>query len=549
MTARLAVPAGVAPYVESGTVSSADVEAARVLLSLAGNTARPLRVWLAVALCLRTVRDGHSCLDLTTLDLWGIAATDAECGTNPDEWLADLTAARDLVSDPGTLTAPRTPLVIDGDRLYLRRVHAEEVAVARRLLLDGARGVTVILGGPGTGKTTLVATKLAAMSDSEVRSIALCAPTGKAARHMKTVLLQRAAEKNAGPAVRAALEAAPSVTAHRLLGYAPGRSPRWQHNAGAPLEHGLVIVDETSMMSLSVMARLLDALRPDAQLWLVGDPDQLASVESGTVLADIAAATQRQSSPLSTRVVPLVDQHRFAADSPIALLAAAVRDGDEQAAVDALRSGAPGLTWIDPDAQVNELNALASGVVEHARTMAAAAAEGRVADALRLKNELQVLSAVRAGRLGVREWNAKVEAALGPAAAADWYPGRPVLVLRNDPALNLANGDVGVVCRTGDEDRVWFGLPDDPWDVAIARLPNVETVHALTIHKSQGSEYDRVVVVLPGGESRIVTRELLYTGVSRPRKELVVVATEAQVRAAVSTRVRRATGLADRLLG
>ena len=168
-------------------------------------------------------------------------------------------------------------------------------------------------------------------------------------------------------------------------------------------------------------------------------------------------------------------------------------------------------------------------------------------DALRLKNSLQVLSAVRAGRLGVREWNAKVEAALGPSAAADWYPGRPVLVLRNDPALDLANGDVGVICRVNGEDRAWFGLPDDPWDVAIARLPNVETVHALTIHKSQGSEYDRVVVVLPGGESRIVTRELLYTGVSRPKKDLVVVATEAQVRAAVGTEVRRATGLADRL--
>ena len=147
----------------------------------------------------------------------------------------------------------------------------------------------------------------------------------------------------------------------------------------------------------------------------------------------------------------------------------------------------------------------------------------------------------------MREWNAKVEAALGPAAAADWYPGRPVLVLRNDPALDLANGDVGVICRVNGEDRAWFGLPDDPWDVAIARLPNVETVHALTIHKSQGSEYDRVVVVLPGGESRIITRELLYTGVSRPKKDLVVVGTEAQVRAAVGTEVRRATGLADRL--
>ena len=547
MTARLAVPDALGAYVDSGTVSAADVEAARVLLSLAGNGTRPLRVWLAVALCLRTVRDGHSCLDLGSLDLWGIAAGDTACGADPEPWLADLQSAVDLVGAPDVVSTPRTPLVLDGDRLYLRRVHAEEVAVARRLLLNGARGVTVILGGPGTGKTTLVASRLAAMSDDEVGSIALCAPTGKAARHMKTVLVQRATEQNASPAVRAALEAAPSVTAHRLLGYAPGRNPRWRHNSREPLDVSLVIVDETSMMSLSTMARLLDALRPGTDLWLVGDPDQLASVESGTVLADIAEATRDPKSLLSAHVVPLVEQHRFDKDSPIALLAAAVRDGDEQAALDVLRSGAPGLTWIDPDTQVDALNALAGEVVTHARALARAAVEGRVADALRLKNDLQVLSAVRAGRLGVREWNAKVEAALGPAASADWYPGRPVLVLRNDPALNLANGDVGVVCRVNGEDRAWFGLPNDPWDVAIARLPNVETVHALTIHKSQGSEYEKVVVVLPAGESRIVTRELLYTGVSRPRKELVVVATEAQVRAAVGTEVRRATGLADRL--
>ena len=547
MTSRPVPPDGLADFVDAGVISRPDIEAAGVLISMGTNTVPPLRVWLAIALCLRTVRDGHSCLDLARLELWGLTDDDRRFGTNPSEWMNDLAMMPELFGEPRSASTSRTPFVLDDHRLYLRRVYAEEVAVARRLLVDDARNITVILGGPGTGKTTLVASKLADMADEQVGSIALCAPTGKAARHMKTVLLQRAVDENASSAVRAALEAAPSVTAHRLLGYAPDRSPRWRYNANEPLPYRLVIVDETSMMSLSVMFRLLDALRPDTHLWLVGDPDQLASVESGTVLADIAEATRNPASPLSNRVVSLVDQHRFDPNSPIALLASAVRDGNGPAAVEVLRSGAPGLTWIDPETQEEALEALAAEVVAHARVLSDAATDGRVADALQLNNELQVLSAVRAGRLGVREWNARIEAALGPSAAPDWYPGRPVLVLRNDSALDLANGDVGVICRVNGENRAWFGPVSDPRDVAIARLPDVETVHALTIHKSQGSEYERVVVVLPSSDSRIVTRELLYTGVSRPRRELVVVATEKQVLHAVSTPVRRATGLAARL--
>lgn len=546
----LAVPDALHAYVNANVVSVADVEGARIVLSLASPTReRSLLMWLALSLAIRSARDGHSCIDLADIGQWGPPiGSGVNWNLDLQAWKSELAMHADIVGSPASVTSvPRCPLVLDENRLYLARVHAEECSVAQRLLTNSHKQLRIILGGPGTGKTTLVAQRLVDLPDEAIPSIALCAPTGKASRHLKRVLERRLHEKGASEALKAALELAPSLTAHKLLGYSPSASPRYRFNADNRLPFRLVIVDETSMMSLSAMARLTAALHPDAELWLVGDPHQLASVEAGTVLADIALGAESPSQPLHAVRTVLTEQHRFKSDSAIAMFASAVRDGDVASAVSLLQKGGDGFVWIDPLDNREALATLGASVAEHAHNMVSAALEGNVERALTLKAQMQVLSATRVGQLGVREWNTAIEAQLGQSAAHTWYAGRPILVTRNDAALNLANGDVGVVCIVDGERRAFFGSPEDPIDISIARLPFVETVHALTIHKSQGSEYESVVVVLPTVASRITTRELLYTGVSRPTQSLTIVATEAAIRAAVATSVRRATGLAARL--
>ena len=364
---------------------------------------------------------------------------------------------------------------------------------------------------------------------------------------MKSVLDKRLREGNASEDVLEALHHAPSTTAHKLLGYHPARTPKFRHGRHEPLPYKLVIVDEASMLSLSMMNRLLSALRPDAELWLVGDPDQLASVEAGSVLADIARGAKQDASILHDRYTELTEQHRFDPNSPIAKLAAAVRDGDFEGAHEILMQPNPDFIWIDPSAEPEKLAKMQAEVLLHARSVLDSAEKGEVESALKKKSLLQVLASTRDGSLGVHDWNQAVEAGLGPVTAQRWYAGRPILVTRNDTSTGLANGDVGVLCNIDGHLRACFGDPQEPTTIALARLPESETVHALTIHKSQGSEYEHVVVVLPQSGSRIVTRELLYTGITRPQKRLTLVATLASIETAIKTPIRRATGLAERL--
>ena len=297
------------------------------------------------------------------------------------------------------------------------------------------------------------------------------------------------------------------------------------------------------MMSLDSMSMLLDAMAPGSTLWLVGDPDQLASVDAGTVLADVAAGRSMADS-----IIPLTGQHRFKDSPQIGALVEAVRTADAEAVMEILRDGGNGLTWIDPVASPEALAQLRADVVAHARATCGTAATGDTDAAVGNNLELQVLCGVRHGPTGVSAWNALIEDGLADLVTGRWYLGRPVLVTENDGSTKLSNGDVGVVCAGPDGQRlVAFGEPGTVRTFAPTRLPATETVHALTIHKSQGSEYDHAVVVLPPTGSRILTRELLYTGISRPKTQLTLVASEEAIRAAVNTPVRRATGLAARL--
>jgi exodeoxyribonuclease V alpha subunit len=481
-------------------------------------------------------------------------------------------------------------LVWDGQRLYLHRLWVDEVAVARALraragapavgadataalqqvfgtdpstdrqheaarrALDGR--LAVVVGGPGTGKTRTVARMLAAALVAEpTLQLALCAPTGKAAARMtdavKGAVGELADESQVSAQVLERLGDAQATTVHRLLGRRPGGGVR--HDRATPLPHDLVVVDETSMVDLPLMARLLDALRPEARLVLVGDPDQLASVEAGTVLADLVGRGDGGgTSVLADRVVELTVAHRFREGSGIAELATAIRRGDTAAVLGLLEQPRDDLTWVRPD-DADALGALRDRVVGAAVQVARAARQGEAGDALHAARELKVLCATRLGRLGLYEWSDLIEAEVGEVvpelrANGRWEVGRPFLVTRNDPVARVANGDTGVVVDLHGRRVLAVDTgATTPMPVPVARLDQVEPWWAMTIHKSQGSEFEQVVVSLPAQDSPVLTRELLYTAVTRAKGSVTILADADTVRRAVERPVSRASGLRDRL--
>ena len=515
--------------------------------------------WLGVCLALRTVRDGHTCVDLDRIAEWSgeivPGADDAPVWpTEAAPWVAALTSATALVGKPGD----RKPFILDGHRLYLARSLAEEQAVAEAVASRAAQDrIKILLGGPGTGKTTKVTQDLVQrFTDAEAAghelAVALAAPTGKAAARMAEAL-QQACQGNA---VKAAAEVMTRInqlkptTVHKLLGYRPGRREQYEYHAGNPLPYALVIVDEASMLSSSMMHHLLAAVRQDAEIMLVGDPDQLASVDAGTVLGDLAtfASPECTDHPLHACITTLTKCHRTESET-ILKLGAAIRAGDAEAAVALLEAGDGPVAWVDP-ANKQQLDALIDEVGSHAREVRTQARSADAAAVLATQAQLQVLCGHRQGQMGVSGWNSRVERQLDLRPGFPWYTGRPVMVTRNNRALRLANGDVGVVMSDNDHRTAVFGTVNTsgkPLRLPVARLEDIATVHALTIHKSQGSEYGHAVVVLPERASRIVTRELLYTGVTRARHKVTVVGSPEVIKEAIATKIRRATALEERL--
>ncbi|GAB4438485.1 MAG: exodeoxyribonuclease V subunit alpha [Rhodocyclaceae bacterium] len=547
----------------------------------------------------------------------GTCARIDDLGCDPTAEQRAALFASTLVSDESG--AGRLPLVLDaGGRLYLARYfdyerrlalalcglarsRAQEIGTSRaaleRMFARNAaapapgecdwqkvaaavalRGrLTIVSGGPGTGKTTTLAALLACILERDPGArIALAAPTGKAAARMLSALNGAAEALPAGVRARLPRE---SHTVHRLLGARPDGAG-FRHDAGHPLAFDVVALDEASMIDLALAVRLVEALFPGARLILLGDKDQLASVEAGSVFAALCAnpALSAQcrvalaeatgmpagaivppcgspDEPLADTTVWLTRNYRFGAGSPIGRLAAALRSGSP-GALDILEAGAPGLRMETPRA--GPLSAAAIGrLLEGWSEFIARLREPHPdpAGLARAFERHRVLAAVREGTRGaetVAEAAARrLRHLLGcePAGASPWFRGRPVLIERNDASLGLYNGDVGICLEDGRGScEVWFPSASGGMRaLPAARLPPHETALAMTVHRAQGSEFDSVALLLPESDSPVLSRELLYTAVTRARSEVSVLASRDSIGRAITRSARRSGGLSARL--
>ncbi len=571
MSARRELLQQLQPWREAGVLDAAEVHIASSLASRVGES-RP-HVVLALALAVAAPRSGHVALDPEHARESAMREAervddDASATVAALAWPVDTAAwLREVQNSPLTPDVLR----VEHGLIYLRRFHDLEISVADRLIAlaseptsapeaiddlsermhldDGQRQAVrtclasrlgVLVGGPGTGKTRTVATILAALLRDEGATprIALAAPTGKAAARMGESIANAAALlETSDPDLADSMRQIRPSTVHRLLGVRRG-SAAFRHNASDPLHHDVVIIDEASMMSLPLSASLLEALSASTRLILVGDPDQLASVEAGSVLADLVAAR----GPISSCVAELTANHRFGAGSAIGELAAAVRRGDVEGTRRALDTGG--------GASLHSSGSTARSIVEPvALAMRQAALAGDQTLAAEQLDSVRVLCAHRRGPAGVARWNSLVESWLGDVRPFSDYAGRPVMVTVNDAPRRLFNGDIGVVVEQPETGALEVVIPDGESIRHVPRvhLGRVETVHALTIHKSQGSEFDRVVVVLPSADSLLATRELLYTAITRARSSVTLIGSLDAVLAAVSRPTRRASGLRARL--
>ncbi|BDU58913.1 RecBCD enzyme subunit RecD [Limnohabitans sp. MORI2] len=564
----------------------------------------PRHLWLA-ALTSHQWGRGHACLDLTTLQTQATALLGWS-----DEQAAALPADLHLAANTLPWThGDASPLVLaedkDGTRLYLRRAWTAEQNIrhniAQRLALPcdvpadlqqrldalftpasdrepdmqrlacevaAQNRITLITGGPGTGKTTTVVKLLSLLVGTSSRElqIHLAAPTGKAAARLTESISNALAHMPADVQARIPTQA---QTLHRLL----------QTNSKAAQVHQLatdvVVVDEASMIDLEMMARLLQAVPPTARLILLGDKDQLASVEAGAVMSQLCTG-----SLLKAQTVTLIHSHRFDAKSGIGQWARTVNAdaADNTPALKTLWNAAP--DWLatlplqqtidgdtpEPDVTRLQLTSasdpkLAVGLRYGWRNWlalldahrpsktapAAPCSDAQAVELLKAFTEFCVLCAIREGPLGVVQLNAQVEHALGLGQSA-WYAGRPVMVTRNDYALDLMNGDIGL-CLPGPDGALRVAFPavngGVRW-VMPSRLDSVETVFAMTVHKSQGSEFTHVLLVIPAQESPVLTRELVYTGLTRARQRLTMWAPQLGVLwNGCAQRVLRSGGLGD----
>jgi exodeoxyribonuclease V alpha subunit len=570
--------------------SEADLYQARFAASLAQEGHADLVAGLTALVSL-AVREGHVCLHLG------------------DENMRKRLAALGLDGleaclDTGVIGTPASglPLILDGTRLYFSRFFRDEESLARAFLrLAGATPrdipadllpdifkakdteidwqdmacfaalrsrLCVISGGPGTGKTTTVARILVLAArmhaDTNFR-IRLAAPTGKAASRMSEALAQAFPENSHHVELDACL-AQGAQTVHRLLGWSAGG---FRHHRGNPLPLDLLVVDEASMLDLELAARLTDALPEHASLVLLGDRNQLASVEAGAVLAnlcreDVANAFSPDfvssvakagvaNLPVASNVLALTDHvvelkksYRFGADSGIAALAEFIRKGEAQKAAALLETPREDVVMKTCSGQA-ELVAELTPLLQTA--FMGLGKETDPAKAFEKFGALRLLSPIRKGPYGTEALNNLAREALHKSTGNDWYPGRPVMILENDYNLGLFNGDVGIALPADGQLRVFFPAPKDFVSFSPSRLPRFETCYAMTVHKSQGSEFGHTVLVLPEEPCPVLGRELLYTAMTRAKERFTLIGKTEQVEEAIQHPARRDSGLGEMLRG
>ncbi|OGU13284.1 MAG: exodeoxyribonuclease V subunit alpha [Geobacteraceae bacterium GWC2_53_11] len=538
-------------------------------------------LWWGAALVSHSAGRGHTCFTLSdSFDGSALPATQPQRRLPPGDINRWRTALRtcDTVGVPGAYT----PLVLDpAGRLYLHRCWSYEQQVAAGILsrshaptahedrleaaldryfpehngeIDLQRSAarmtlihrfSVISGGPGTGKTATVARILALLLDMAGASrpeIMLAAPTGKAATRLHQSILHAVDRLSLSDDIRACLPSEVS-TIHRLLGV-QGRRGGFSHNRSNRLTCDILVVDEASMVDLQLMASLMEALRDDARLILLGDRNQLASVEAGAVLADICDSADQAAVP----VTQLTKSYRFGSESGIAALSQLINNGEGSAAVELLKAGrSPDIVWrtLPPGRMFDDAFAAAvrDGYAGYSRASSPA-------EALAALGSFRVLSPLHSGPCGIENLNRLCGNTLAPVRKNDPHALRlqPVMITGNNYELGLFNGDIGVVMENNGEQAVWFETPEGGLrHLSPLRLPPGETAFALTIHKSQGSEFDRVLLILPDYLSDVLTRELLYTAVTRARTHLEIWGTEEVFRQAVERRTLRTSGLGERL--
>ena len=613
----------------SGMFSALDTHFAGLMMRLSEGDVPELS--LAAALVSSHTRQGHICLDLTEVGGKRLEGDPDGFQCPPvSDWCEKLLASS-MVGRPGAFK----PLILDREaRLYLYRYweYQQKLAEALTNRIGGPspwvgddqslkdqlerlfpsegtdavdwqkvaafaalrKSFCVISGGPGTGKTTTVAKILALLLEqpsSDNLRIALAAPTGKAAARLQEAMRQARQGLDCRESVRQAIPEAAS-TIHRLLGTIPG-SPYFRHNADNLLPVDVVVVDEASMVDLALMSKLLQALPASARVILLGDKDQLSSVEAGAVLGDICETGERaffsrdfatvlqdvgcgelnaeflSENPAKKPkdcIIQLQKSYRFTDMSGIGLLSKATRNGEMDTAITILRSGNHhDISWNEmPPANAfgkAVTNQIMEGFTDYFKAVASIdTASGKDPEAMikeifDLFEKFRILCAVREGFCGLAALNSLVENIFGEhhllQRNAKWYVGRPILIGRNDYNLRLFNGDVGIFLPdlfSGTDSRVFFQGQEGGFRAFHPlRLPEHETVYAMTVHKSQGSEFNNVMFILPDRDSPVLTRELVYTAITRAKEKVSVWGSESTFRAAVSRSTRRMSGLSAAL--
>ena len=497
---------------------------------------------------------GHSCIHISEAEQQLI-------------WASGLASEHDL-----------SPLILEQNRLYLHRYwfYENRLALAIQDLLSRtfpnndlepllnryfielidetdwqreaakkavSHAFTIISGGPGTGKTTTVVKILALLQELAAKQesflhIALAAPTGKAAMRLQESI---GLSKQTLPCSETIKQHIPESvsTLHHLLGAQPP-SPYFRHDSTHPLVYDLVVVDEASMVDLALMSKLLDALKPTARLILLGDKDQLASVESGAVLADLTAA-------LSEHTVELIKSHRF--------------QGEIKALADAVNNQAVEQAWQILEKGQQQVSLLEEDLIAYATEQYAPYLQ-KIKDKAGFKaifaafSQFQIICSNRHGDYGVVEINRRIEEKLARQTkiqvGGQWYVGRPVMVTQNNAAMQLYNGDIGLCLMddASDKHAVYFLRPDGSIKKVLpSRVPAHETVFAMTIHKSQGSEFDQCLCVLPDKINPVLSKELIYTAITRAKIKLKIRSSHAVFRQALLQKVERTGGLFEKLTG